>query len=478
MPSDHESQPSVSEDLARLLRRYALILECAGEGIYGLDQDGLTTFVNPAAAKMLGWEAIHHTRADGSVYPRETCPIYAAFKDGKVHRINHEVFWRKDRTAFPVEYVSTPIRDEAGELLGAVVTFNDITERKRQTEALEQALEQVQKLTKQLKAENAYLQHEIKLNHNFEEIIGESKTLTKVLHSVERVASTDATVLVLGETGVGKELFARAIHNLSPRQDRPLVKVNCAALPSALVESELFGHERGAFTGAVSQKIGRFELAHTGTIFLDEIAELPTDLQAKLLRVLQEGELERIGGTRTIKVDVRVIAATNRDLVKAVWAGEFRQDLYYRLNVFPVQVPPLRERPTDTRLLASHFVQRYARKLGRTVDKIPERAMERLERYSWPGNVRELENVIERAVILTEGDTLRLDDMLDPLGSLTVRGGGQRALEDVERDHIFAILNETGWKIQGKNSTAEILDLHPNTLRSRMKKLGIAKPVP
>ena len=199
---------------------------------------------------------------------------------------------------------------------------------------------------------------------------------------------------------------------------------------------------------------------------------------AKLPRVLQEGELERIGGTRTIKVDVRVIAATNRDLVKAVWAGEFRQDLYYRLNVFPVQVPPLRERPTDTRLLASHFVQRYARKLGRTVDKIPERAMERLEGYSWPGNVRELENVIERAVILTEGDTLRLDDMLDPLGSLTVRSGGQRALEDVERDHIFAILNETGWKIQGKNSTAEILDLHPNTLRSRMKKLGIAKPVP
>ena len=331
-------------------------------------------------------------------------------------------------------------------------------------------------ITDQLQAENAYLQYEIQLNHNFEEIVGASKSLTKVLHSVEQVASTDATVLVLGETGVGKELFVRAIHDLSSRRDRPLVKVNCAALPSTLIESELFGHERGAFTGAVSQKIGRFELAHGGTIFLDEIGELPSELQAKLLRVLQESELERIGGTRTIKVDVRVIAATNRDLIKAVWAGDFRQDLYYRLNVFPVEVPALRERRGDIRQLVTHFVQRFARKLGKEIDRIPEAVFDRLERYAWPGNVRELENVIERAIILAEGSTLRLDEVLDPDASVSARKVGQQTLEDVEREHIVTILDETGWKIQGKNSAAEILDLHPNTLRSRMKKLEIVRP--
>ncbi|MFB3110521.1 MAG: sigma 54-interacting transcriptional regulator, partial [Gemmatimonadales bacterium] len=276
-----------------------LILGSAGEGIYGLDENGLTTFVNPAAAAMLGWEPeellgesqhqlIHHTKRDGTPYDRTECPIYAAFNDGAVHRVDDEVFWRKDGTSFHVEYVSTPIHDDDRGLVGAVVTFRDITERKLAEAALAKAMSQLEAVKAQLAAENAYLKEEVKLNHNFTEIIGGSSALQQVLHRIEQVAPTHATVLILGETGTGKEPVARAVHDLSPRRDRPLVKVNCAALPSSLIESEFFGHERGAFTGALAKKIGRFALADGGTIFLDEIGDLPLELQAKLLRVLQE----------------------------------------------------------------------------------------------------------------------------------------------------------------------------------------------
>ena len=475
-----------NSDFANLQRRNDLILQSVGEGIYGLDRHGHTTFVNEAAAKMLGWrsedlknriqhDVIHHTKIDGEHYEAKTCPIYAAIKDGQVHRVDTEVFWRKDGTSLPVEYVSTPIYNEDGDLDGAVVTFNDITERKLQQAALEKALEEVRTLKNRLQEENLYLQQEIKVNHNFEEIIGNSDKLSKTLHRIEQVADTDATVLLLGETGVGKELFARAIHHLSRRKLRPIIKVNCAALPANLIESELFGHERGAFTGATERRIGRFELADGGSLFLDEVGEVPIELQAKLLRVLQEGEFERLGGNRLIKVDVRIIAATNRNLTKAVRAGDFREDLYYRLNVFPVEVPPLRERKGDIPQLVRHFVNKSSKKMGKPIESIPDHVQEALSKYNWPGNIRELENIIDRGVILAINGVLRIEEALDMQEPMNVHSVQIRTLESVERDHITGVLEQTNWRIEGNSGAAIILDLHPNTLRSRMKKMGISR---
>ncbi len=486
MSGDATERKQAEEALEQLRRQNELILHAAGEGIYGLDVHGNTTFVNPAAARMIGWKAeeligkpqhdiLHHSKSDGTPFPKEECPIYAAFRDGAVHHVTDEVFWRKDGTSFPVEYISTPIRDERGKLVGAVVTFKDITDRKRAEQALRNALNEVEQLKSRLQAENVYLQEEIKLDHNFEEIISRSDALKKVLRKVEQVASADATVLILGETGTGKELFVRAIHNLSLRKDRPLVKVNCAALPSGLIESELFGHEKGAFTGALSRKIGRFELADGGTIFLDEIGDLPLDLQAKLLRVLQERAFERLGNPRPIKVDVRVIAATNRELKKAITAGNFREDLYYRLNVFPIALPPLRERTGDIPLLVRHFARKYGQKVGKVIDKMSQKVMTALQAYSWPGNVRELENIIERAVILSPGSILQLDELLDLVHTIKAQPTTSLTLEEVERNHILKVLEETGWKIEGKQSAAVRLGLNPSTLRSRIEKLNIQK---
>jgi PAS domain S-box-containing protein len=326
-----------------------------------------------------------------------------------------------------------------------------------------------------LEAQNVYLQEEIKGTHNFEELIGSSPSLKKVLKNVERVAPTDSTVLITGETGTGKELIARAIHNLSPRKGRPLVKVNCAAIPAGLIESELFGHEKGAFTGALTKKIGRFELADKGTIFLDEIGELPLDLQSKLLRVLQEGEFERVGGTQTFKVSVRVIAATNRDLEQQSKTGHYRPDLYYRLNVFPIHLPALREREGDIPLLAQFFVRKFATDFGKKIDRVPERMMTALQRYQWPGNIRELEHVIERAVILSEGPELEPIDWLSPSHSKTGEGK-TLTLEELERQHIVDVLDQTNWRVSGEKGAAKILGLNPTTLEARMKKLGIERP--
>jgi transcriptional regulator with GAF, ATPase, and Fis domain len=309
---------------------------------------------------------------------------------------------------------------------------------------------------------------------------------------VSRVATTDATVLITGETGTGKELIARAIHSASQRRDKPLIKVNCAVLPTGLVESELFGHEKGAFSGAISRRVGRFELANGGTIFLDEVGEVPLDVQVKLLRVLQEREFERVGGTRSIKVDVRVIAATNRDLVKSIGAGKFREDLYYRLNVFPIALPPLRDRAGDVPLLVHSLVARFAARMGVRIESVGKATMERLSRYSWPGNIRELENVLERAVILSNGPTLEIDlEVLAsspaPRAATTAPGAlfstdGKtpstpplESLESSTRNHILAALEQSGWVIDGSRGAAKILSLHPNTLRSRMKKLGIVR---
>ena len=339
------------------------------------------------------------------------------------------------------------------------------------------AFREIAQLTEKLAEERLYLESEIRTEHPCEEIVGESRPLREALQHVETVAPTDATVLVLGETGTGKELIARAIHDQSGRRERTFVKINCAAIPSWLLERELFGHERGAFTGAIAQKIGRFEVAQGGTLFLDEVGEIPLELQAKLLRVLQEQEFERVGGTQTIKVDVRLVAATNRDLARLVKEQRFRDDLYYRLNVFPIHVPPLRERLEDIPALVRFFVQRLARPMNRHVEVIPGETLEALRRYSWPGNVRELANLIERAMILSRGRTLDV-----PLSELKQRrpradrNDGATTLEAVERTHILRVLGETNWMLGGPRGAAARLGMKRTTLQSLMRRLGITRP--
>jgi len=346
------------------------------------------------------------------------------------------------------------------------------------------AFEEIAALKARLQAENLYLQEEIRGEYNFTEIVGQSAALREVLRQVDQVAPIDSTVLITGETGSGKELVARAIHDCSPRKDRSLVKVNCGAISAGLVESELFGHVKGAFTGALANREGRFKLADGGTIFLDEIAELPLEAQVKLLRVLQEQEFEPVGSSKSVKVDVRVIAATNRDLAAAVAAGKFRGDLFYRLNVVPIQVPPLRERTGDVELLVQFFLQKFAKKFGRPSGRIDPETMARLVAYPWPGNIRELQNVVERAVVLARGDTLTvapdIAPALQPSQSEAARAaptpGGGDSLNEVERRHIESVLLQKNWTIEGERGAARVLNMHPNTLRSRIKKLGLRRP--
>jgi formate hydrogenlyase transcriptional activator len=344
--------------------------------------------------------------------------------------------------------------------------------------AVENALgyKQIAELKERLSKEKLYLEEEIRTEYNFEEIIGESPTLKKVLKQLEIVAPTDSTVLILGETGTGKELLARAIHNLSGRRERTFVKMNCAAIPTGLLESELFGHERGAFTGAIATKVGRFELADGGTLFLDEVGDIPLELQSKLLRVLQEQEFERLGSTKTLKMNVRVVAATNQDLADMVEKKEFRNDLYYRLNVFPLMTPPLRERREDIPVLVRYFAQKFARQLNRPVERIPADTMDALTAYAWPGNIRELENLIERAVILSSGL-----DLVVPLSELKASHTPNHTaqvstLESAEREHIVRALNATNWVIGGPAGAAAKLGMKRTTLQSKMQKLGVTRP--
>jgi len=674
-----ESRPrfimALSEDITERIRaeeavhrseeRFRLILDSAAEGIFGCDPEGTCLFCNPAAVRLLGYDdpsellgknmhaLEHHSRADGTPYPIEECPIYLGFKTGQgVHR-DDEVYWRKDGTCFPVEFWSHLVRRD-NSTLSAVITFVDITERKQAEEALRKSerlkrsileinnaiitnltkdallrsisaalqpcvpfdrcavtlyapetdtihflavagalrsdyfqpglevdrtetsagwvfdhqqplrrnldeeqqfanerrlfeeglrslcavplvlrgksigtlsvvsreknayseedaqflqevaiqvalaienmkfYEEIAALKARLEKENIYLREEIRTEHNFEEIVGNSPALLAVLRAVEQVAPTDSTALIYGETGTGKELIARAIHNRSARKDRTLVSVNCSAMSAGLVESELFGHVKGAFTGAIEQRIGRFELAHGGTVFLDEIGELPLETQVKLLRVLQEHEFEPVGSSRTQRVDVRVIAATNRNLREMVEAGRFRSDLFYRLNVFPLQLPPLRERRADIPQLVALCVSRFARRFGKKVEGVSQETMARLMSYPWPGNIRELQNVMERAIVLSTGPTLRLDKDLVPVvvseGSpetYEIPAPGARpapaspfglpTLEEVERSHILAALQQAVGVVDGPKGAAKILDLHPNTLRHRMNKLGIKR---
>ncbi len=339
-----------------------------------------------------------------------------------------------------------------------------------------QAYEEIDLLRQRLAQENEYLVEEIKLTHNFGTMVGESPALRKILTQAEAVSSTSATVLITGETGTGKELLARAIHELSPRRNKPFVRVNCAAIPMGLVESELFGHERGAFTGADQRRPGRFELADGGTLFLDEIGEMPLEVQVKLLRVLEDGEIDRIGGTRPVPVDVRIVAATNADLLSAIEAGRFRSDLYYRLGVFPLALPPLRQRADDIPRLARHFLEHYRVKLKRPPLEFSAGTIERLVRYTWPGNVRELQNLIERGVILARSSVVEIDDQLLTSSTPIAQANPPINLHEIEREHIKRVLEKTHWRIYGPYGAATQLGLNPSTLRSRMKKLGIRRP--
>jgi transcriptional regulator with GAF, ATPase, and Fis domain len=355
---------------------------------------------------------------------------------------------------------------------GAIVTRADVTELEESKAALEASLDQVRAMKERLESENAILLENIPRSNDFGEIVGRTPALSVVLEQVRRVAATDAPVLVLGETGTGKGLVARAIHDRSARGARPLVTVNCAALPPTLIDSELFGYEKGAFTGAIARTPGRFEVADHGTLLLDEIGELPLDLQAKLLRVLQTGEFERLGSSKTLRVDVRLVAATNRDLEREVREGRFRADLFYRLSVFPLTLPPLRDRPEDIPLLVWHYIARRQAPLGRRIERVPERVMRAFCAYSWPGNIRELENVVERALILSDGPTLATDPMFLN-GRLDSDVASAGSLSDVERQYILDVLQQCGWKVAGKGNAADRLGLNRSTLLSRMKKLGI-----
>lgn len=493
----NEFFPSLARHMANALRaRYAFITDCDDQkrakalAFWKGDQLGENfefDIADTPCEKVLHGEVCHYRDGVQKLFPLDTGLV-------DLHAES---------------YLGVPMLDRAGRVIGHIAILHDkpmnrdqraidlvkifaaraAAELKRQrAEAeLQNALEQVKTLQQQLEAENVYLQEEITKEHNFEEIVGNSQSILEVLDRVETVAPTDSTVLIMGETGCGKELIARAIHSHSLRKHRPLVKVNCGAIPTGLVESELFGHMKGAFTGALERRTGRFELADGGTLFLDEVSELPLDTQVKLLRVLQEHEFEPLGSSRTLKVNVRIIAASNREMEKAVQEGRFRADLYYRLNVLPIALPPLRERRADIPLLTTFFVERFARQFGKQITGVSQDTMEILSRYDWPGNIRELQNVVERAVVLSRTFVLRLGTDLLPLrapisdevqkcgNASLLDDSANSTLEQVEKCHIMRVLEQTSWIIEGDRGAAKILDLHPNTLRSRMKKLGIER---
>ena len=479
---------------SRLQQQHELILVAAGEGIYGLDREGRITFGNKAAERIVGWRTAdmlgrishdvhHHSHPDGTHYPREQCPIYAALKDGQVHTVDDEVFWHSDGTAIPVEYTSTPIM-AGGAPIGAVVVFRDVTHRKELEKRRQADFEEIRRLKEELEQERDYLRAEVNTAANYGEIIGHSPALMRALAQIEVVTKTPLSVLVLGESGVGKEMIARAIHAGSHRANKPLVKVNCASISKDLFESEFFGHVRGAFTGAHKDRTGRLQLADGGTLFLDEIGEIPMSQQGKLLRALQEGEFERVGDDRTIKVDLRLVAATNRPLLDEVRAGRFREDLYYRISVFPVEVPPLRERVDDIGPLALHFLKSICRELGRESPRITQRQLADLQRYSWPGNIRELKNVIERAVISSSSAHLRLDLALPVATSDNRLPNAQPDAEPtavltaaefraLERVNLIGALRQANWKISGPGGAADRLGMKPSTLTYQMKALEI-----
>jgi PAS domain S-box-containing protein len=461
--------------------RYRDIFEGAIEGIYRTSLEGKLITANPALATILGYDSAedalrtitdsaHQIWAD----PDERSRLAQLLQDRGFVRAYECQFLRKDGTKLWVSQNVRAVQGPDGKWAYFEGFIQDITERKRLELEIRQSYEEVQLLRDRLQIENVYLREQIQRDGEHGAILGNSKPILMMLAKAKQVAPTDSAVLIIGETGTGKELLAQAIHDMSRRGAKPMAKVNCAALPPALVEAELFGREKGAYTGALSRQAGRFEVADGSTLFLDEVGDLPLELQAKLLRVVQFGEFERLGSTRTLKVNVRVIAATNRDLAKAVEDGHFRQDFYYRLNVFPLTVPPLRERPDDIPALVWSIVQELGQRMGKRIEAIPRRVMERLQVFHWPGNVRQLRNVIEHALILSTGPTLDIDFPNDA-DARPITSSGQ-SLEEVERQHIRAVLEGTRWRIRGSSGAAAILGVPESTLRSRMKKLGISRP--
>jgi len=480
-------------------RENLLMLTSVGDGIYCVDTQGMCTFINPAAKRLLGrvdsdvlgqniHYIHHHTHDDGRHYPVEECPIYAAIRDGVVHEGQQEVFWKHDGTPFPVEFTSTPIISDSV-IIGAVVVFRDISERLEIDKKLRDALDELNQLKARLEDENAYLQQEFLIEQKYHGILGETHVINKVLQKIELVAQTEANVLITCESGTGKELIARAIHEASQRKNKPLIRVNCAAIPHELFESEFFGHTRGAFTGAIKDRIGRFELADGGTLFLDEVGEIPIDLQSKLLRVLQEGTFERVGEEKTRKVDVRLVAATNKNLEHHVKDNSFREDLYFRLNVFPIHSPPLRERGSDVGLLASNYLTHIAKKFDKPECRLRQNDLTALLNYNWPGNIRELQNVIERAVITSQQGRLNLELPHTEKATPAITHAHKATEQKQEHTYIvpddemqsrvtanmLAALEQCNWKLFGKDGAAALLNIKPTTLASRLKRAGMSK---
>ncbi len=454
-----------------------LILQGMPELAYVFDEEGKMIRWNKNIETILGFSAAELKNryvADfiDKPYRQKVSEVFfKVLEDGANRLVEYKILTKSGEKIPYIGSGSRVIVKGKKYLIGQAI---DISLQKKLEQKLKAKIKEINKLRQLLEAENVYLQTEIQNEHGFDEIVGNSEALKYVLFRTEQVASLDTSVLIEGETGTGKELLAVAIHKLSHRKNKPFIKVNCANFPATLMESELFGHEKGAFTGADKKKIGWFELANGGTLFLDEIGELPLDLQTKLLQVLQTGDFHRVGGTKNIKVDVRIIAATNRKLDEMVKENKFRADLYYRLSVYPITVSPLRERTSDISLLTRFFVKKFNKKLGKNVQRIPSGVIRQLEKYPWPGNIRELQNVIERAVILSPGDTLVIEN-LDPAG-FEESTQEWLPLAEYERNYILRVLEKTHWRVEGPKGAARILDMNPETLRSRMRKLGVKRP--
>ena len=459
--------------------RLQMATECAEVGLWIMEAETDRVWVTPQTRALFQFtedEALDYTNFNDKIDPadqkRVKQKVQDAIRSGQALDIDFRVVLPDDSVRW-IRASGKPMPGAHGQGVRLMGASKDVSERKRMEEQLRGQLAEIESLKQQLEAENIHLRKEIELQHVHEEIVSRSPVMKQILAQVEQVGRTDATVLIEGETGTGKELLARAVHRMSDRQNRPLVTVNCASLPPTLVESELFGREKGAYTGALTRMTGRFEMADGATLFLDEIGELPLDVQAKLLRVLEQGSFERLGSTQSIQVDVRVIAATNHNLEKQVDTGRFRKDLYYRLNVFPLHLPPLRERPEDIPPLVWTFIRQYESKMGRRIDHMPHQCMDELQRYAWPGNVRELRNVIERALIVCNSRTLKVHP---PNGTNGVPAPDNLNLAETERRHIVRVLEQTGWRLSGSGGAADLLGLKRTTLQSKMKRLGIQRP--